>query len=539
MNKFRDLLRPSRSAAATAGWALIILVGALDHVTGSQISLSVFYLLPISLITWFTDRRGGIVAAVLSAATWLLADLTSTITFAHPLIPYWNAIVRLLVFLMVVYLESALKTLNQDLEGIVKDRTALLAAEVTERKKVEERLQQYTKRLKILHEIDRAILSAQSLDEVVQESIRRVQNLLPCDRVSFALLEFDSRQAVVFETPGVHHSQNPFEKRIPIESIPDLNAIVLSLRQGDVQLHNDLCDSPNESSVTRNLRVQGYRSLLIVPTLVQDELIGSLNLVAHQPNAFPPECLEIGREVANQLGIAITQARMMDQLRIDQENLQALSQRLLEVQEQERRNIARELHDEVGQTLTGLALILDVATQSPAGAITSRFGQAHALVIELTERVRQLSLELRPALLDDLGLLPALLWYLDRYSSQTGIQAILKHNGLEEQRFAPQVETAAYRIVQEALTNVARHAHVEEARVTLWFDQGTLGVQVEDAGRGFLPETTLTAGNSSGLLGMRERATLLNGKLIIESALGLGTRLLAELPASGFLIKEN
>jgi signal transduction histidine kinase len=149
------------------------------------------------------------------------------------------------------------------------------------------------------------------------------------------------------------------------------------------------------------------------------------------------------------------------------------------------------------------------------------------------QRVSRLSLELRPAQLDDFGLLPALLWFLDRYSHQTSIQVILKHNGLEQQRFASELETAAYRIVQEALTNVARHARVDRAMVTLWFDQDILGIQVQDEGTGFDPELPLAKGSSSGLLGMKERALLLNGKLTIESSPGTGTRVLAEIPVNG------
>jgi signal transduction histidine kinase len=322
------------------------------------------------------------------------------------------------------------------------------------------------------------------------------------------------------------------EKHIPIDQLLDFNIIFTSLQHEDVRLNNDLLDSPLNPSLAQILQTQDYRSVMIVPILVQDELIGSLNLMAFNPHAFVPGQAEIGREVANQLGIVIRQAALVNQLRADQENLQALSQRLLGIQESERRKIARELHDEVGQALTGLGLILDMVAKMPADSVAGGLDQAHALVVELMERVSQLSLELRPALLDDLGLLPALLWYIDLYSSRTNITVSFKHSGLEEQRFAAEVETAAYRIVQEALTNVARHARVSVARVAVWFDQGVLGIQVEDEGVGFNPDAVLTVYNSSGLLGMRERAMLLNGMLTIESPPAGGTRLLAEIPVT-------
>src|SRR5262249_8395019 len=144
---------------------------------------------------------------------------------------------------------------------------------------------------------------------------------------------------------------------------------------------------------------------------------------------------------------------------------------------------------------------------------------------ELMGRVRELSLNLRPAMLDDLGLLPALLWHFDRYTAQTGIAVAFKHSGLEGRRFASELETAAYRITQEALTNVARHARVREATVRLWAAQDSLCVQIEDQGTGFDPKAVLGTGHSSGLSGMRERASLLGGRLIIDSLLGGGTHL--------------
>jgi signal transduction histidine kinase len=209
---------------------------------------------------------------------------------------------------------------------------------------------------------------------------------------------------------------------------------------------------------------------------------------------------------------------------------------LLDVQEAERRHIARELHDEVGQALTGLKLLLDMSTRLPADEVTASARKLHdlreaqAMVNELMALVRDLSLDLRPAMLDDLGLLPTLLWHFDRYTAQTPVRVAFKHTGLEGRRFAPEVETAAYRIVQEALTNVARHAGVSEVVVRLWADQETLGVQIEDGGTGFDPEAALAAGATTGLAGMRERAVLLGGQLTVESAPLAGTCVTAELP---------
>jgi signal transduction histidine kinase len=154
-------------------------------------------------------------------------------------------------------------------------------------------------------------------------------------------------------------------------------------------------------------------------------------------------------------------------------------------------------------------------------------------VNEVIGRVRELSQSLRPAVLDDLGLLPALVSFFGRYKRQTGIEIRFEHRGVERRRFGPEIETAAYRIVQEALTNVARHAHVHVAQVRVWAGDTRLGVQIEDDGPGFDSETMFTNGNSQGLAGMRERAALLSGELMVDTAPGSGCRVTAELPITG------
>ena len=223
---------------------------------------------------------------------------------------------------------------------------------------------------------------------------------------------------------------------------------------------------------------------------------------------------------------------LLNQVRASRARAQALSKRLLDVQEDEHRHLARELHDEIGQSLTGLRFVLGAAARAAPENIQPHFVEAQTLVNDLIRRVRDLSLELRPAMLDDLGLLPALLWLIERYTHQTQIQIDFGHSGLEK-RFPPEIETAAYRIVQEALTNIARHAHENEAAVRLWVNNDVLFLQVEDWGAGFDVETALAKNVNIGLSGMQERALALGGRLEIESVLGVGTRVQAEFPVKG------
>jgi signal transduction histidine kinase len=261
--------------------------------------------------------------------------------------------------------------------------------------------------------------------------------------------------------------------------------------------------------------------------------------------------------------------------------LKALSQRLVDVQEAERRYVARELHDEIGQMVTGLKLVLETSvgvsssefeissqgaqvqpletpiskleTHSALRIPRSAFHEAMALINDLMERVRHLSINLRPQMLDDLGLLTALDWHFKRYFKQTGIRVQFKHThskrGMgnaqreagdsalpvphsEFPRLPARLETAIFRIVQEALTNAARHARVKELSVRLWVNAEQSGLQVRDEGAGFDTAEALRRRTSTGLSGMKERAELLGGEFILESAPGEGTCLTVEIPLS-------
>jgi two-component system sensor histidine kinase UhpB len=224
-------------------------------------------------------------------------------------------------------------------------------------------------------------------------------------------------------------------------------------------------------------------------------------------------------------------------------NLRRLSQRILEIQESERHRIARELHDEIGQQLTGIKMLLDSLDErlrhgpdDDSGAPPSdarapspieQLAELRAIVANTLEGVRDLSLDLRPAVLDSLGLLPALRWLFERYTHQTGVQVDFAAEELTH-RLPTHLEAGVYRLVQEALTNVARHASVSTVTVQLYVSAETLSLYVVDAGVGFDVAEALAAGASTGLVGMRERAALLGGTLHIESLPGEGATIQAD-----------
>ena len=210
--------------------------------------------------------------------------------------------------------------------------------------------------------------------------------------------------------------------------------------------------------------------------------------------------------------------------------LQALSLRLLRIQEEERRAIACELHDEIGQLLTGLRFQLEAGAAGAGDAaqrvrLTESLGTADTLL----EHVRALSQRYRPRVLDDFGLQPALEWHARQFGGQTGITISLDL-ALPAGRLPGEQETVIYRVVQEALTNIARHARTTRASVTLTHDAERLVVEVSDRGCGFDLAEKLARRESIGLAGMRERVHLLGGRIEFFSHPGQGTRVQADFP---------
>jgi signal transduction histidine kinase len=206
--------------------------------------------------------------------------------------------------------------------------------------------------------------------------------------------------------------------------------------------------------------------------------------------------------------------------------LQTLSRRLVDVQETERRHIARELHDEIGQALTVVQLNLQTALQSPGvEVIASRLTESLEAVDRVLEQVHDISLNLRPSMLDDFGLEPALRWYTDRQAALTGLHAEFAAETLEH-RLDPMIETECFRIAQEALTNIVRHAQANQVVLQLMKYGNVLFLSIKDNGVGFDLATLRKRAQRAatlGLISMQERAHAAGGTIEIDSARSNGT----------------
>lgn len=270
-------------------------------------------------------------------------------------------------------------------------------------------------------------------------------------------------------------------------------------------------------------RRMGGQAAMFVPLLAGDRPIGVLachEKVGADP-AFSDDDLRLAEAFANRAAVAVDLSN-----RVAQDTLRSI----LEAQELERRRLALELHDETGQALTAILLGLGQFEARATSAERANLAAVRELVVDTLRDVRRLAVELRPKVLDDFGLNPAIERLSTMLGEQSGIAVTFRSDLADRQRLPPEVETALYRIVQEAVTNVVKHARARKVTISLGRSNGTVVAAVEDDGRGFSPADV--APERLGLVGMRERVTLLGGRLTVRSSPGGGTSLRAEVPVA-------
>jgi signal transduction histidine kinase len=224
-----------------------------------------------------------------------------------------------------------------------------------------------------------------------------------------------------------------------------------------------------------------------------------------------------------------------EKLRESRQQLQNLSSQLIEIQEKERKRISLELHDGLGQTLTVVQLGLkEIEEELPSEldpTIGERLANIYSVVEEASEQLTELSLDLRPSMLDDLGLVSTLRWFINRISKRAKMEVKFITMGMDE-RLDPNIETVLYRISQEALNNIIKHADAKHVVVHLERKQDSIAVYIKDDGKGFDVNETLVKhqGGRIGLIGMQERASIIGGSLSVQSSKGDGTRIFVEIP---------
>ncbi len=362
------------------------------------------------------------------------------------------------------------------------------------------------------------------LEAVLNLLLEYLHRLIPYSVGSVLLMESESRAfveaRVCFDEAGIR-SAIPDE----IDFLENPGFQKLMQRQHVVLVRNGAMGSERTPRAGCGLEL----SCMSVPISAGGRTLGFCCLENRELDAFSDEAVQLAEAIVAQAAVAIQNAGLFRQVRAGHDRLQSLSRRLVEVQESERIHVARELHDEAGQMLASMLLALkqleDNAHDPPA--VTEGVQTVKSVAHTVQENLNRLAMDLRPASLDYLGLVAALNSFINKLADQDGIAAQFKALGWTAGRLPAEIEISIYRIAQEALTNVVRHAHASRVDVLLQKQNDSVLLMVEDDGIGFDPELSST---HLGLVGIRERCEMLDGNVVVESVPGKGTTLVVEIP---------
>jgi len=401
--------------------------------------------------------------------------------------------------------------------------------DITDRKRAEETLQLRNRELALLNQVSRTLNSTLDPDQVFVAILEAMRDLMGVSACSIWLIDPATGEMVCQQAAGAQSKVVRGWRLAPGEGIA-----------GWVARHGESVIVPDTREDERHCKSVGQqigleiRSLLSIPLKVRQDVIGVLEAVDTEAGRFDATHLTSLEPLAASAAIAIRNARLFESVRQQGQHLRALAARLAETEESERRQIARELHDRVGQNLTALGINLNlVQTHMPEetpGLARSRLDDALALVEETVERIRDVMADLRPPMLDDYGLVATLHWYSERFASWTGA-SVTVHGEEPVPRLAVPAENALFRIAQEALTNVCKHAQATQVTVTVTADDEAVSLVVADDGVGFDPAqlATMDGRRGWGLVLMSERAEAVGGHYRIESRPQHGTRVIVEV----------
>ena len=409
--------------------------------------------------------------------------------------------------------------LQQTFTGVVSLTGLILAAATIERRKASAALSQRANELATLSESSKTFLDNAELPTIYNAICQLAVTRLGLD-------------ATWIETNGQVTSESELAAAygVPSERVPELSArwgATLSdgeLPAGVVQTVDDL---PNPSADPDQI----HQSMAAIPLEFGGRPFGVLKLLSKEKQFFTQDRLLLIRSYANLAAVVIQNSWLFEEVRRNNRQLHALSQRLIQAQEQERLHLSRELHDESGQLLAALMVQLGLLERDSGRAelVVRRLAELKDTTQEIQENLHKLAVDLRPASLDHLGLVTALEQYVRDFMQQYAIQVEFEAVGMSSERLPADVETALFRIVQESLTNVVLHAEAKRVDVLVSRRGGTAVATIEDDGVGFIPSSS-TFEDHLGLFGMRERVEMLGGSLIVESSPGKGTTVNVEVP---------
>jgi PAS domain S-box-containing protein len=363
-------------------------------------------------------------------------------------------------------------------------------------------------------------------ETVLVNLLDRLRRMVPFDRASVMLLEEASRVSVraVFDgdrvvplTPEARSEFDPTDHPIVHGILTTGTALLIP----DVRAHPEWSLPADQSSEA---------SWMGVPLFARGDVAGLFSLSKREAGYFNDEHVRLAEAMSSQASVAVENAILFEQLQALTVRMKMLTRRLVELHESERRDIARELHDEAGQALTSLRFGLRLLERviDEGGDVTGRVAELMQMTDAVIDGLHRLAADLRPASLDHLGLEAAVRQYSRSIGSKFDLAVRFKARGFGSERLPTAVETALYRVVQEAMTNVVRHARATRVDVLAEHRGDRVMVMIEDDGVGFEPDE-VQHGDHFGLLGLTERAEALGGTLTVESRLGAGTTVVVEV----------
>jgi len=376
-----------------------------------------------------------------------------------------------------------------------------------------------------------AIGAGQRLDDLLQATLEKILHIMDL-RAGWIFL--NAQPTPAFRLVAQAGLSTAFASE---EASRDLGECICArvLQEGRALIVHDICAECRRLDPGL-IRAEGLVTHASVPLLCGGRVLGVMNVASAHSREFTPDDMTLLNAVGRQLGIAVENARLWEEVKEKEALRQQFLERVIAAQEAERQRLARELHDEAGQTLTALSLGLRRLQDDPRlpAAAQDLAQELKAQVAALSTELHRLAVELRPSALDRVGLIGALEQYAQEFAQRYGLKVQFE-SGLPASVHLPaEIETSLYRIVQEALTNVARHAQAQSVSVLLQMCEEQIVVTIEDDGKGFDPAQAQKNGRL-GLFGMRERAAMLGGSLNIESAPGEGTTVFVKVPCGASL----
>lgn len=421
-----------------------------------------------------------------------------------------------------------IRACNAELERRVEERTAELERSRDEQEKSQVRLQKLVHRLSTLNSMAVALNQSLDLETILASALDHTLRLTAMDAGAIYLVDEHTGGLELAAHQGITREVARVAANLGLSA----NLCAATAQAVEPLVVEDT--SRYARGAKAALLAEKMRCMVRVPFKSTGGLLGTMCLGSGSLRTFSDGKMELLTSVGNQIAAAVQNARLYEELQRKERMRGELLQKVITAQEDERKRMARELHDQTSQALAALAVAVGTAAAQAAEGVdvSGSLARMRALAVDTLEEVHRLIFDLRPTLLDDLGLMAAMRWYAETRLGEAGVKVRVELAG-EERRLAPQVETALYRVVQEAVNNVANHSGAQNFTLTFVLKADSVTILMVDDGWGFdMAELARSRDRKRGLglMGMKERVELLGGTFAIYSELGGGTKITVEVP---------